>query len=67
MTHTTPTHNQEQQRLLIWGDIRHLYKSCGGGSDGDWDNQDLKAYPAWQEMNRLIDIAAKHKWTMPEP
>jgi hypothetical protein len=65
MVQPTLTATDEQERLLIWGDIRHLYHSCGGGSDNDWGNEDLQADPAWREMDRLLRITASRKWSMP--
>jgi hypothetical protein len=61
-----PTLTEEQESVLLWGDITHLYNKCGGGSDGDWDNEDMKADPAWAEMNRMIKIAASRNWTKPK-
>ena len=45
---------EQDERVLLWGDISHLYNKCGGGSDGDWNNEDMKADPAWTELNRLL-------------
>ena len=64
MDSPTSTRNQEQERILIWADIRHLHKSCG---EQEWYSEEMMADPAWREMQRLIRIAASHKWTMTEP
>jgi hypothetical protein len=56
---------EQDERVLLWGDISHLYNKCGGGSDGDWNNEDMKADPAWTELNRLLNIAASRKWAKP--
>jgi hypothetical protein len=64
-TMTQLTLTEEQERELLWGDISHLYKSCGGGCDGDWDSEDMKADPAWREMSRLLRVATCRNWTKP--
>ena len=56
---------EQDERALLWGDISHLYNKCGGGSDGDWNNENMNADPAWNELNRLLNIAASCKWTKP--
>jgi hypothetical protein len=65
MTQPTPTANQEQERILIWQDIRHLYKTCD--CEGSCDSQDRNADPAWRELQRLIHIAASRNWIITDP
>jgi hypothetical protein len=54
--------DNEQDRILIWGDIRHLYNNCG--CEVAWDSEERNADPAWRELQRLIRIAHSHNWEM---
>jgi hypothetical protein len=63
---TQPTLTEEQERELLWGDISHLYKSSGSDCYRDFHDENMRADPAWRELDRLLSIATSRNWTKPE-